>query len=1362
MSEQLICTQEKAYQLYRVPPTKEENPNYEANRAITKSKALATGRLRIKPTATTDYTSSQCVAEVDLEAIQPEGNVDVSGAKIGVQIGVDANSKSYTRTEKQLFWESGVVGSTTIHVEDSNAVSLTHTFNSSQSLTIEYKSNTNDADQVYVTLSSSRIKLHDNPTTNVNAALSLAYTISWGGTNIGLDQRQKLTSGKKTLTITITEFTIKVTRSEVLTQFLNGKLVDLYADFTVNQSYATTSYYTEQQYAIPYEADTNIWQDREGILTYVNSSTGGALPASNISLAAIAGVGKNISSGIVSSTVDPGHINVHLCALKRNNPQNLNLTFDDLSKKSNVPGDQVFFRQCRLLIGDILPTNISSGKVNIDYIGTKQIFGINGTIPDGYPISIGKSSVEHLGDLSEMTDVPFARNQGVEAYAMFVPNDGTFNKIDPAGLISYDSKNNYQRLVVGFGYTGDNLLPLPNQFSQPIELCRVKLWISHNLTGSDLEDTVQTLEIGFWLDPAEIGVYTDKIIYTTTDMQQLSLPAKVANLTATSHSYNQATRTGTLSYTVKDKQSLTTITNGFKGKQTLKTLQIPNTVITINPNAFGASSDTDTSYCSNFYQLVGGKIHTIGSNAFRKVPIRQFMFYPTSAKGVIGSYAFANSELRAFTYSTIKSDSPETTFTIGEGAFSNCQNLIRVSLNNGYTMIPTKAFYNTPKLHQFTVPDTVTTIGQSAFENSGITKIDLKKTTTIHDKAFYNCHNLKSVDIFNSQTKAMVSNLTTIGIEAFACCPNLNASNKEGWLWIPYNVQKIDYGAFIECSHKYARIPEALTNIGQSVFKGCSNLHQVNWHATNCQSEILHNDYSTLSDDRVYKMWDIKTGGPFFDIKHQIAHFNIGDQIEVIPPYLCFEFTELQHLRTLTEQNKDTTGNLTGLTKLETIGKYAFAGCPFKKTRTLKLPSSLKEVGEGAFMHTSNLDTAEFNTLKLNKLSDNLFFNSSIQKFTTAISGNSITEVGRNAFRNCINLTTVSLPKSLTTIGYYAFEGCKNLSLSVADISSKNKNNTLYSNIKVIKGYSFHNTKWYEDYENDSNNEGWIEMWIHNVFYRMKNRKKDGELGQFSIDLARATCVSASAFGWQDGIPGGAFGYVKEITNLPQNCLYIGQYAFRGIGGAVYTADPKDYAPTKLQSIDYEAFARTPILKTFTGPSTLSSLGDSVFEKNTKLTEVDLSKCTEITKIPAYLCKSCNKLRNFVFPPNCTEIRHEAFRECTSLSEEFVFPSTIESIGYDAFRGCKNVTQFKFKCGSKIDLGSGVFQNCYALKELYLPKVVELGSDLCKYCRDLETIYYEGSEEEWDNCLHKYYGRNTKLENLTKKGNVKYNQTWEI
>jgi hypothetical protein len=73
------------------------------------------------------------------------------------------------------------------------------------------------------------------------------------------------------------------------------------------------------------------------------------------------------------------------------------------------------------------------------------------------------------------------------------------------------------------------------------------------------------------------------------------------------------------------------------------------------------------------------------------------------------------------------------------------------------------------------------------------------------------------------------------------------------------------------------RIPATLKNIGQSVFIGCSNLYQVNWHATNCRNagsgymeEIIHNDDGTLSDDRVYDMWDIKIGGPFFDIKHQI------------------------------------------------------------------------------------------------------------------------------------------------------------------------------------------------------------------------------------------------------------------------------------------------------------------------------------------------------------------------------------------------------------------------------------------------------------------------------------------------------------
>ena len=53
------------------------------------------------------------------------------------------------------------------------------------------------------------------------------------------------------------------------------------------------------------------------------------------------------------------------------------------------------------------------------------------------------------------------------------------------------------------------------------------------------------------------------------------------------------------------------------------------------------------------------------------------------------------------------------------------------------TKIPDKAFWGCEKLTSVTLGDSVTAIGVSAFERTGLTGIDLNKVTDIGNYAFY-------------------------------------------------------------------------------------------------------------------------------------------------------------------------------------------------------------------------------------------------------------------------------------------------------------------------------------------------------------------------------------------------------------------------------------------------------------------------------------------------------------------------------------------------------------------------------------------------------------------------------------------------
>lgn len=77
--------------------------------------------------------------------------------------------------------------------------------------------------------------------------------------------------------------------------------------------------------------------------------------------------------------------------------------------------------------------------------------------------------------------------------------------------------------------------------------------------------------------------------------------------------------------------------------------------------------------------------------------------------------------------------------------------------------------------------------------------------------AFAGCDSLSNITIPNS--------VTSIGDSAFACCESLSS------ITIPDSVTSISNGAFACCdSLSSITIPDSVTSIGKSAFEGCDSL----------------------------------------------------------------------------------------------------------------------------------------------------------------------------------------------------------------------------------------------------------------------------------------------------------------------------------------------------------------------------------------------------------------------------------------------------------------------------------------------------------------------------------------------------------
>ncbi len=140
--------------------------------------------------------------------------------------------------------------------------------------------------------------------------------------------------------------------------------------------------------------------------------------------------------------------------------------------------------------------------------------------------------------------------------------------------------------------------------------------------------------------------------------------------------------------------------------------------------------------------------------------------------------------------------------SIGKKAFARCNNLTEIQVSAGNTHFKSmngilftadgKTLIQFPagaRLTEYTIPDSVTSIGKGAFSWC----------------------NLTSVTIPNS--------VTNIGEDAFLSCNSLTS------VMIPNSVTSIEEGVFLSCnSLTSVTIPDSVTSIGENVFDWCGNL----------------------------------------------------------------------------------------------------------------------------------------------------------------------------------------------------------------------------------------------------------------------------------------------------------------------------------------------------------------------------------------------------------------------------------------------------------------------------------------------------------------------------------------------------------
>lgn len=214
----------------------------------------------------------------------------------------------------------------------------------------------------------------------------------------------------------------------------------------------------------------------------------------------------------------------------------------------------------------------------------------------------------------------------------------------------------------------------------------------------------------------------------------------------------------------------------------------------------------------------------------------------------------------------------KNTVIIGASSFKNCINLTNIIIPNGVTKIGSCAFESCEYLTSITIPQSVVSIGAWAFSNcKNLTNITIPDSvTSIGDHAFFGCCNLISITLSN--------NMTNIGWSMFCGCKKLTNAT------IPDGITSIEDYAFKDCKNLIRiMVPSSISVIGKNIFSNCYNLKEVFYAGT--KKQFIDSNINFGLNVKINYAEDVSTSASSsFQIENGVLRKYIGAEENVIVP----------------------------------------------------------------------------------------------------------------------------------------------------------------------------------------------------------------------------------------------------------------------------------------------------------------------------------------------------------------------------------------------------------------------------------------------------------------------------------------------
>ncbi len=825
---------------------------------------------------------------------------------------------------------------------------------------------------------------------------------------------------------------------------------------------------------------------------------------------------------------------------------------------------------------------------------------------------------------------------------------------------------------------------------QSIEIpSSIKVFDTYVLSGCNNLSTI-IFKSGSHIQEIGEEAFSDMI-----SLERIEIPASVKNIGI--RAFKDCTNLSEITF--ENGSQLEEIKDyAFSNLTSLESINIPSSVKHI-----GASVFYNDTALKNVIFADESLLEDIGGSAFSKcTAMKSLSLNICSHLKTIGSYAFAyDSNLddialpeglttilkAAFTAcaSLETVQLPSSLETIEESIFENCTKLESVNIPRNITQISDKAFSGDAYLN-ITIPSTVTqignlafyqclemtdipssvvSIGESAFKESGITKLILpnKDNVSIGKEAFMNCQYLKSVNLYNSSV--------TFGSSPFRGCSNLISfifpeyspaipdyflyeTKVGGEINIPESATYIGKYAFSKTLITSVGIPENCLTVGNNAFSYCSNLEEVEFSETTSKNK-------TIQSYAFYKCTALKKA-------------NIPYGVQVINEY-AFSQSGIT--------------SLTLPTSLTTIKNNAFE---YTKITELNIPEYVSTIESAAFRYCEKLLSVKF--------SEN----------------SKLTLINKSAFYNCSKLRDVEIPKNVKSIGSYAFYKCDIMGITIPSACTVVEGyafaeNPLKSAVILNRDMNFYTYSFF--YRNGSyDTTGTVYGYSDSTAQKYANNHSINFLPIDSVDDPENTDfdnldISHTYGRWENGTWDiivssnktlrieGSGTLSPELTDSKGDTYSIKDIIEEFEISTLYIGDGITAVP------DNFLYDSTGVGVSFVRlPNSLKSIGAHAFDGTSVIAFYNSAREGKIN----------DGIYSSYIPQNVTHIGEYAFAHTDSLNAEFKLPKDLTEIPEGLFyrSGVHNVSMY----GKVTKIGKKAFADCENMTSLYVPcSVTEIYSD---------------------------------------------------